>query len=78
MRLALTAVLVLAAARAAAQENVDRASAQESVDEGDAPEEAESSMAQPVGPDLLYTREITDPELARKFRDDREGFSLRC
>src|SRR6266446_8064294 len=27
-------------------------------------------MAQPVGPDLLYTREITDPELARKFRDD--------
>ncbi len=70
MRLALTAVLVLAAARASAQESVDRASTQESVDEGDAPEEAESSMAQPVGPDLLYTREITDPELARKFRDD--------
>jgi murein endopeptidase len=61
MRLALTAVLVLAAARA---------SAQESVDEGDAPEEAESSMVQPVGPDLLYTREITDQELTRKVRDD--------
>jgi murein endopeptidase len=64
MRLALTAVLVLGAARA---------SAQESVDEGDAPEEAESSMAQPVGPDLLYTREITDQELTRKFQDEPQS-----
>ena len=69
MRLALTAVLLLAAARASAQESAGE-SAQESVGEGDAPEEAESRMVQPIGPDLLYTRDLTDDELARKLRDD--------
>jgi murein endopeptidase len=68
MRLALTAVLFLAAARVSAQESAGEA--QESVGEGDAPEEAESRMAQPIGPDLLYTRELTDDELARKLRED--------
>jgi LysM repeat protein len=71
MRLALTAVILLAAARASAQESAGESeSAQESVGEGDAPEEAESRMVQPIGPDLLYTRELTDEELARKLRDD--------
>ncbi len=68
MRLALTAVLFLAAARVSAQETAGEA--QESIGEGDAPEEAESRMAQPIGPDLLYTRELTDEELARKLRED--------
>src|SRR6266436_370876 len=68
MRLALTAVLVLAAARVSAQEAAGEA--QESVGEGDAPEEAESRMVQPIGPNLLYTRELTDDELAQKLRYD--------
>jgi len=68
MRLALTAVLFLAAARVSAQENAGEA--QESLGEGDAPEEAESRTVQPIGPDLLYTRELTDDELAQKLRDD--------
>src|SRR5205814_2125844 len=63
MRLALTAVLALTAAGAAAQDGV-------SATEGDAPEEAESQMAEPVGPALLYTRELTDQELARRFKND--------
>jgi len=64
MRPALTAILLLAAAGA---------SAQESVNEGDAPEEAESGLVQPIGPDLLYTREITDEELTQKFRDELQS-----
>ena len=68
MRLALTAVLFLAAARVSAQETVGEP--QEGVGEGDAPEEAESRMVQPIGPDLLYTRDLPDDELARKLRDD--------
>src|SRR2546430_16231230 len=68
MRLALTAVLFLAAARVSAQEAAGEA--QESLGEGDAPEEAESRTVQPIGPDLLYTRELTDDELAQKVRDD--------
>src|SRR6266446_1217417 len=68
MRLALTAVLVLAAARVSAQEAAGEA--QESVGEGDAPEEAELRMVQPIGPNLLYTRELTDDELAQKLRYD--------
>src|SRR5262249_33551948 len=61
MRLGLTAILMLAAAATSAQEGV-------TTSEGDAPEEAESAMAQPIGPDLLYTREITDQELAQRLR----------
>src|SRR5437762_1199694 len=64
MRLALTALIALTAAAAAAQDGVVTAT------EGDAPEEAESQTAEPVGPALLYTRELTDQDLARKFRDD--------
>jgi murein endopeptidase len=64
MRLVLTAVLMLAAARASAQEGANT--------EGDAPEEAESGTVQPIGPGLLYTRELTDEELARKFRHQLE------
>lgn len=63
MRLALTALIALTAAAASAQEGV-------TATEGDAPEEAESATAEPVGPALLYTRELTDQDLARKFRDD--------
>src|SRR3954468_11794279 len=37
------------------------------------PEEAESTLAQPVGPDLLYTRDLTDDELARRFKDDLDS-----
>ncbi len=37
-------------------------------DEG--PEEAEAAVAQPVGPGLLYTRDLTDDELARRFKSD--------
>jgi len=64
MRIVLAALIALASARAAAQ---DQAS---TTVEEDAPEEAESHLIQPVGPSLLYTRELTDDELARKFRDD--------
>jgi murein endopeptidase len=63
MRLALTALIALTAAGAAAQDGV-------SATEGDAPEEAESQTAEPVGPALLYTRELTDPDLARRFKND--------
>ena len=63
MRPGLTAALLLAAAGAYAQEGV-------TTTEGDAPEEAESTMVQPGGPDLLYTREITDTELAQKLKKD--------
>jgi murein endopeptidase len=63
MRLALTALIALTAAAAAAQDGV-------TATEGDAPEEAESQTAEPVGPALLYTRELTDQDLARKFRDE--------
>ena len=37
-------------------------------DEG--PEEAEAATAPPASPDIVYTRELTDEDLARKFRDD--------
>jgi len=40
----------------------------ESGDEG--PEEAESATAQPVSPELLYTRDLTDEQLARQFKED--------
>jgi murein endopeptidase len=60
MRLTLAAILVLAATGAVAQESAST--------EGDAPEEAESDTVQPIGPHLLYTRELTDEELVRKFR----------
>ena len=63
MRLALTALIALTAAAVSAQEGV-------TATEGDAPEEAESATAEPVGPALLYTRELTDQDLARTFRDD--------
>src|SRR2546427_87361 len=63
---AAAAALFLAAAGAYAQEGV-------TTSEGDAPEEAESIMAQPIGPDLLYTREITDQELAQKVRTQLES-----
>jgi len=66
MRLGLTAVLMLAAAATSAQEGV-------TTSEGDAPEEAESAMVQPIGPDLLYTREITDQELAQRVRTQLES-----
>jgi|SRR5436190_20910160 len=66
MRPGLTAALMLAAAGVYAQEGV-------TTSEGDAPEEAESTMAQPIGPDLLYTREITDRELAQKVRQQLES-----
>ena len=68
MRLALTALVALAAAGAAAQDGVSQDGA--SVTEGDAPEEAESSTAAPIGPALLYTRELTNQDLAQKVRDD--------
>jgi murein endopeptidase len=64
MRLALTALIALTAAAASAQDGVVTAT------EGDAPEEAESQTVEPVGPALLYTRELTDQDLARKFRDE--------
>jgi murein endopeptidase len=63
MRLALTALLALTAAGAAAQDGV-------STTEGDAPEEAESQTAEPVGPALLYTRELSDEELAQRLKRD--------
>ena len=68
MRLALTALVALATAGAAAQDGVSQDGA--SVTEGDAPEEAESSTAAPIGPALLYTRELTNQDLAQKVRDD--------
>src|SRR3989440_3889786 len=68
MRLALTALVALAAAGAAAQDGVSQDGA--SVTEGDAPEEAESSTAAPIGPALLYTRELTNQDLAQSVRDD--------
>src|SRR5438105_2676947 len=68
MRLALTALVALAAAGAAAQDGVSQDGA--SVTEGDAPEEAESSTAAPIGPALLYTRELTNQDLAQRVRDD--------
>jgi len=64
MRLALAALLALTASHAAAEEVTSTTT------EGDAPEEAESGTAQPVGPALLYTRELTDQVLARMFRTD--------
>src|SRR4051812_20335860 len=67
MRLALTALLALTAAHASAEEVTSTTT------EGDAPEEAESGTAQPVGPALLYTRELTEQVLARMFRDELES-----
>ena len=63
MRIVLAALIALPAARAAAQEGAS------TTVEGDAPEEAESQSIQPLGPSLLYTRELTDEDLARRFRD---------
>src|SRR5207237_222384 len=51
MRLALTALVALATAGAAAQDGVSQDGA--SVTEGDAPEEAESSTAAPIGPHAI-------------------------
>ena len=65
MRLCLAAILLLSVG-AYAQDGT-------TTSEEDAPEEAESAMAQPIGPDLLYTRELTDQELAQKFRDELES-----
>jgi murein endopeptidase len=74
MRLALTALVALTAASAAAQDGVSQQDGISpdgvSVTEGDAPEEAESAIAAPVGPALLYTRELTDHDLAQKLRED--------
>ncbi|MGZ6125349.1 MAG: peptidoglycan-binding protein, partial [Myxococcales bacterium] len=64
MRILVAALIALTSARAAAQEGASTTT------EGDAPEEAESHTLQPLGPALLYTRELTDQDLARKFRDD--------
>ena len=63
MRLLLAALIALTSARAAAQEGAT------TTVEGDAPEEAESQSVQVVGPSLLYTRELSDDDLARRFRD---------
>ena len=60
----LAALIALTSARAAAQDSGTTTT------EGDAPEEAESHMTQPLGPSLLYTRELSDEDLARRFRDD--------
>src|SRR2546425_252564 len=68
MRLALTALVALTAASAAAQDGVSQDGV--SVTEGDAPEEAESSTSAPIGPALLYTRELTKHDLAQKLRDE--------
>ncbi len=68
MRLVLTALVALTAASAAAQDGVPQDGV--SVTEGDAPEEAESSTSAPIGPALLYTRELTVHDLAQKLRDD--------
>ena len=74
MRIVLAALIALTSARAAAQEEAaaQEGAAQEAATttEGDAPEEAESHSVQPLGPALLYTRELTDEDLARKFRTD--------
>ena len=73
MRIVLAALIALTSARAAAQEGAAQDGSQEGASttvEGDAPEEAESHSIQPLGPALLYTRELTDDDLARKFRDD--------
>src|SRR5207237_10241297 len=73
MRLALTALVALTAASAAAQDGVPQDGVPQdgvSVTEGDAPEEAESSTSAPIGPALLYTRELTKHDLAQKLRDD--------
>lgn len=64
MRVLVAALIAMTSARAAAQDGVTTTT------EGDAPEEAESQTAQPRGPALLYTRELSDEELARRFRDD--------
>src|SRR2546427_64886 len=68
MRLVLTALVALTAASAAAQDGVPQDGV--SVTEGDAPEEAESSTSAPIGPALLYTRELTEHDLAQKLRGD--------
>ena len=73
MRLALTALLALTAAHASAEEVTSTTTDTSTTTEGDAPEEAESGTAQPVGPALLYTRELTDQVLARMFRDELES-----
>jgi hypothetical protein len=64
MRFLVAALVALTSARVAAQDGVSTTT------EGDAPEEAESQTTQPLGPALLYTRELTDDDLARRFRDD--------
>ncbi len=72
MRIVLAALIALTSARAAAQEATAQEGASTTV-EGDAPEEAESHSIQPLGPALLYTRELSDEDLARKFREDLPG-----
>lgn len=64
MRFLIASLIALTSAQAAAQDGAS------TTVEGDAPEEAESHTIQPLGPALLYTRELTDEDLARKFRDD--------
>ncbi|MGZ6125859.1 MAG: peptidoglycan-binding protein, partial [Myxococcales bacterium] len=64
MRFLVAALIALTSAQAAAQDGAS------TTVEGDAPEEAESHTIQPLGPALLYSRELTDDDLARKFRDD--------
>jgi hypothetical protein len=64
MRFLVAALIALTSAQAAAQEGAS------TTVEGDAPEEAESHIPQPLGPALLYTRELTDQDLAKRFRDD--------
>jgi murein endopeptidase len=65
MRILLAALIALTSGRVAAQESGS------STVEGDAPEEAESHEVEPAGrPVLLYTRELSDAELTRRFRDD--------
>jgi murein endopeptidase len=67
MRILVAALVALTSARTAAQEQAS------TTVEGDAPEEAESHSIQPLGPALLYTRELTDQDLARKFRNDLDS-----
>jgi murein endopeptidase len=74
MRLATAALIALTASHAAAEEVTSTPTeGASSTSEGDAPEEAESRTAQPIGPALLYTRELTDQVLRRMYRDELES-----
>ena len=66
MRFLVAALIALTSAQAAAQDGAS------TTVEGDAPEEAESHTIQPLGPALLYTRELTDEEYTKMMRVEHD------